>query len=90
MNKAEPEDPSKRTLTQAQNRLPDDPGPGNALVHNLKSTHEAWRRELCIPPLHVDETCRRLLNGELPKRWWVRELSLTQRQNARAAIASLR
>jgi transposase len=48
----------------------------NVLAHHLKPTYEALgERVLASPLLHADETYWRLMNGEVPKRWWVWGLS---------------
>jgi len=48
----------------------------NVLSHHLKPTYEALgARVLASPLLHADETYWRMMNGDLPKRWWVWGLS---------------
>ena len=48
----------------------------NVVSHHLKPTYEALgARVLDSPLLHADETHWRMMNGELPKRWWVWGLS---------------
>jgi len=48
----------------------------NVLSHHLRPTYDALgARALASPLLHADETYWRMMNGDLPKRWWVWGLS---------------
>jgi len=48
----------------------------NVLSHHLRPIYDALGAQvLASPLLHADETYWRLMNGNLPKRWWVWGLS---------------